>query len=42
MLKEDLPPLKIPNPHAKDISIDLLSKILKQAGISREEWLETP
>jgi predicted RNA binding protein YcfA (HicA-like mRNA interferase family) len=41
MFKEDSPPLKIPNPHTKDISIDLLSKILKQAGISREEWLES-
>ena len=30
--------LTIPNPHQGDIGIDLLSKILKQAGISREEW----
>jgi predicted RNA binding protein YcfA (HicA-like mRNA interferase family) len=30
--------LTIPNPHQSDIGIDLLSKILKQAGISREEW----
>ena len=41
MLKENSPPLRIPNPHAQDISIDLLSKILRQAGISRKEWLET-
>jgi predicted RNA binding protein YcfA (HicA-like mRNA interferase family) len=41
MLKENSPPLKIPNPHAKDISVDLLSKILKQAGISRQQWLES-
>lgn len=30
--------LTIPNPHQGDIGIDLLGKILKQAGISREEW----
>lgn len=41
MLKEGRPPLKIPNPHRGDISIDLLSRILRQAEISRQEWLET-
>jgi predicted RNA binding protein YcfA (HicA-like mRNA interferase family) len=30
--------LTIPNPHQGDISVDLLGKILKQAGISRDEW----
>ena len=30
--------LTIPNPHQGDIGVDLLSRILKQAGISREEW----
>lgn len=30
--------LKIANPHPGDIGIDLLSKILDQAGISRKEW----
>lgn len=30
--------LIIPNPHEGDISTGLLSRILKQAGISREEW----
>jgi len=39
MIKEDLV-LTIPNPHRKEISVDLLSRILKQAGITREEWLE--
>ncbi|MBA3257777.1 MAG: type II toxin-antitoxin system HicA family toxin [Pyrinomonadaceae bacterium] len=39
MLKQGHPPLKIPNPHAEDISVDLLKKILSQAGISRREWL---
>ena len=38
MTKENLV-LTIPNPHRGDISIDLLSRILKQAKISREEWL---
>jgi predicted RNA binding protein YcfA (HicA-like mRNA interferase family) len=28
----------IPNPHQGDISRVLLATILKQAGISREEW----
>lgn len=30
--------LIIPNPHQGDISRDLLARILRQAGISREEW----
>lgn len=30
--------LTIPNPHQSDIGINLLEKILKQAGISKEEW----
>ena len=30
----------IPNPHGSDISIGLLQKILKQAEISRDEWLD--
>lgn len=30
--------VRIPNPHRGDISVDLLSRILRQAGISREEW----
>ena len=28
----------IPNPHEKEISVDLLMRLLRQAGISREEW----
>ena len=28
----------IPNPHRADISVNLLRRILEQAGISREEW----
>jgi len=31
--------LTIPNPHAQDIGIPLLTEILTRAGIRREEWL---
>lgn len=32
--------LKVPNSHRrKDIGVELLSRILKQAGVSRREWL---
>jgi len=40
MLKDNLV-LTIPNPHRKEIGIDLLSRILKRAGITREEWLKS-
>jgi len=30
--------LVIPNPHAGEIGRELLARILRQAGISREEW----
>jgi predicted RNA binding protein YcfA (HicA-like mRNA interferase family) len=30
--------LSIPNPHRGDIGRDVLSRILRQAGVSREEW----
>lgn len=29
----------IPNPHGKDIGIDFLGRILRQAGVSRAAWL---
>jgi predicted RNA binding protein YcfA (HicA-like mRNA interferase family) len=32
--------LTIPNPHSEDISVDLLSRILRQAEISRKEWVD--
>ena len=38
MTRSDLT-LTIPNPHRKDISVALLSRILKQADITRKEWL---
>jgi predicted RNA binding protein YcfA (HicA-like mRNA interferase family) len=28
----------VPNPHEGDIGVDLLSRILRQAGVEREEW----
>ena len=30
--------LILPNPHRHEISADLLARILRQAGVSREEW----
>ncbi len=30
--------LRIPNPHQSDIGKELLARILRQAGINREEW----
>lgn len=32
--------LTMPNPHHGDVGVDLLSRILKQAKISREDWLK--
>lgn len=32
--------LTIPNPHNKEISIDLLQRMLNQIEISKEEWLK--
>jgi predicted RNA binding protein YcfA (HicA-like mRNA interferase family) len=37
MVQGDLT-LTIPNPHRKDIGKVFLSRILRQAGISKEEW----
>lgn len=37
MAKVDLK-VHIPNPHRSDISKHLLAEILRQAGISNEEW----
>lgn len=31
--------LTLPNPHKQAVGIALLAKILKQAGVSRDEWL---
>lgn len=37
MIRDDRT-LRIPNPHTGDIGEDLLSRILKQAGINRSDW----
>jgi predicted RNA binding protein YcfA (HicA-like mRNA interferase family) len=37
MMKGDLS-IRIPNPHEGDIGRELLARILRQAGVSREEW----
>ena len=34
--------LTIPNPHGGEIGVNLLKIILKEAGISRDEWLTPP
>ena len=28
----------LPNPHSTDVSVSLLARILRQAGVTREEW----
>jgi predicted RNA binding protein YcfA (HicA-like mRNA interferase family) len=38
MVREDVV-VTLPNPHRGDISVDLLQRILRRAGISREEYL---
>ena len=37
MVRDDIV-VTIPNPHGKDIGIDLLSRVLRQAGITRRDW----
>ena len=39
MVKDDLV-LTILNPHRSDIGCDLLSRILRQAEISKEDWMD--
>ncbi len=31
--------IRVPNPHQSEISVDLLRRILRDSGLSREEWL---
>ncbi len=40
MVKDDLV-LRIPNPHRQEIGPDLLARILRQAGVSHQEWEES-
>ncbi|MGB3478334.1 MAG: type II toxin-antitoxin system HicA family toxin [bacterium] len=37
MIKNDIR-LTLPNPHRKKVAIDLLVRILRQAGISKSAW----
>ncbi|MGI8854656.1 MAG: type II toxin-antitoxin system HicA family toxin [Thermomicrobiales bacterium] len=37
-MQRDEVKITIPNPHGGDIGVGLLARILRQAGISREEW----
>jgi predicted RNA binding protein YcfA (HicA-like mRNA interferase family) len=37
MIKGNLT-IRIPNPHQADIGKELLARILRQAGITKEEW----
>jgi len=30
--------IRIPNPHHGDVGMELLSRILRQAGIAKDEW----
>lgn len=38
MVRETLR-LTIPNPHKREIGIDLLARLLKQANVTKDEWL---
>ncbi len=38
MVKGDLV-LTLPNPHKQEISVDLLKRLLRQADIDRDTWL---
>jgi hypothetical protein len=37
MVRNDVT-VRIPNPHRGDIGVVLLTRILRQAGITRDEW----
>ena len=32
--------IRLPNPHQSDIGREFLARILRQAGVSKEEWEE--
>ena len=32
----------LPNPHRREVGTDLLIRLLRQAGITREDWLREP
>lgn len=37
MIRDDVV-VTIPNPHRSNIGVDLLQRILRRAGITRDEW----
>lgn len=37
MLRENVS-VTIPNPHGSDLGPNLLAKVLRQAGVTRDEW----
>ena len=39
MIKDDIT-IRLPNPHQSDVGKELLSRILRQAGISKDDWNE--
>ncbi len=39
MAADGKPPVRVPNPHGSDISVDLLSRILRKAKIDRNKWI---
>lgn len=30
--------IRVPNPHQGDVGVELLARILRQAGIAKDEW----
>lgn len=41
MAAEGKRPIRVPNTHTGDISVDLLQRILRDAGIDRDVWDRT-
>jgi hypothetical protein len=39
MVREEVV-VTLPNPHRGTIGVDLLQRILRRGGVTREEWLE--
>lgn len=33
------PNIIVPNPHGSEISVDLLSRIIRDSGIDRDQWI---
>ena len=38
-MRQDDVTVIIPNPHEGDIGVGLLTRLLRQAGVTREDWL---